>query len=425
MLDAGARQALRNAVGPDAFREHAPLACEGLDLPVTLRPAEGAALAASLRALASRGLAALVRGGGSRLGLGNLPRTGHVLLSTEGLAGIDEYEPDEGVLRARAGTPLGVLREAICEAGWELPFDPPGARATLGGTLAAAAVGPQHAGFGRPRDAVLGLDVVLGDGTRTRCGGRVVKNVTGYDLVKLHVGALGTLGVIEAAWVRLRPLPERTAELLIPAPALEAAVEAAVAVALRPGVRVAALVDGSLAPVLEPAHAPGEGLLLLVELAGDTPVVEGEATRLAEKLAARPASLGAVERLRDLHGDVADEPLLRFRVSALPARFAAAAAELLAAGAGVIAHTATGLLLARFPLPDRADETCVDAAWRAARRAAAAGAGDFVLESAPIWAREARDVFGNASESLPLLRALKQRFDPDGVLNPGRFVAGL
>ncbi len=409
----------------DVARKHEPVEVEGRKLETTLLPGDGTALAAAVAGLHRAGLAAIVRGGGSRLGTGNVPRAGDVVLSTRALTGVEEFEPDEGVLRARGGTSLSALRETLEGTGWELPLDPPGSHSTLGGVLAAAAVGPRHPGFGQPRDAVLGLDVVLGDGTRTRCGGRVVKNVTGYDLAKLHVGAFGTLGVIEAAWIRLRPRPTSTALLSCWVGAAEEACTLGLEIARRPGVRVAALLDETLTRELEPAAPRWDGFLLLVELAGDAPVVEEGAAWLAKRSAARAAEAGALERLRDLHAGERGAASLRFRVTALPSRMPAAASILGEAGAVRLIHPGTGLLLARFELPATADEERADAAWRAAQGAARAGGGDFLLESGPLWARQGRDVFGEPPAALPVMRVLKARFDPRGVLNPGRFLGGL
>ena len=109
--------------------------------------------------------------------------------------------------------PLRDVREALAASGWELSLDPPGRDSTVGGCLAAASVGPRALGLGLPRDQVLGLTVSLASGERVRCGGRVVKNVTGYDLNKLYTGSFGSLGVIESAWLRLRAAPRALGEL--------------------------------------------------------------------------------------------------------------------------------------------------------------------------------------------------------------------
>jgi len=417
------QEALRKAAGDDALAEHAPVEVDGAPFAWTLRPPDAGALSRALAALAERGLPVVVRGGGSSLGLGNPPRGARLLLETGALDGIVELDPAEGVLCARAGTALAALRAVLEDGAWELPFDPPGARATLGGVLAAAAVGPRHAGYGRPRDVVLGLETVLGDGLRARSGGRVVKNVTGYDLTRLQVGALGALGVIASAWLRLRPRPARVEVL---SAALGAAnpsasrCEQALAAARLPSVRAAALIDASLAAALEPSRAAGDGWLLVVELGGDEAAVAGDARRLAADRGAAAASPGAVARLRALQGETFGPVGLRFRLAVLPSRLAAVSEQLERAGAAQLAFPGSGLVFARFALELEVDAAGVDRAWRAVREAARAGEGVAVLEAAPAWAKSARDVFGDPPDAAPLLRALKQRFDPAGVLNPGR-----
>jgi glycolate oxidase FAD binding subunit len=418
------RDALRKAAGDAAVEEHAPVAVDEVGLACTVTPPDGDALARTLACLAERGLPAVVRGGGSRLGLGNPPRVPRLLLSTRALTGVLELDPAEGVLCARAGTPLAVLRDALADTAWELPLDPPGAGTSLGGVLAAGASGPRVTGNGRPRDLVLGLAAVLGDGLPTRCGGRVVKNVTGYDLMKLHVGALGSLGVIESAWLRLRPRPRAehllSAALEGPDPAAQA-----LAAARRSSVRAAALIAPSLAAAVEPSRAGSSTWLLLVELAGEPAGVAEDARALADRHGAGDASPGALARVRALQGETFGPAGLHFRLAVLSARLAEAIEPLARAGATLLAYPAAGVLHARFDLDREVDAAGLDAAWRAAREAGRAGGGHAVLEAAPAWAKDGRDVFDPPPELAGLARALKQRFDPAGVLNPGRFAGRL
>ncbi len=411
-ISAEQREVLGEAAGEAGLEEHAPLELEGAQLEATLRPRDAAALARVLVALARFGLPALVRGGGSRLGLGNPAPAARVLLETGALTGVDEFDSGEGVCHAGAGTPLADLRAKVRAGGWELPLDPPGRGATLGGVLAAAALGPRALGFGAPRDLVLGLEVVLGSGERTRCGGRVVKNVTGYDLNKLHTGALGSLGVIEAAWLRLRPLPERVAVF----EARPARLEGACALGLAAARRVSARAVALTAP--EPGASGGPRLV--VELAGDAPSVARDAEWLHHELAAEEAGAEALDEARALQ--VA--PGLRFRISCLASRMDAALAALREEGATLLAYPGLGLLYAvTLPAPSDASAT-QRSAQRAAEVARGAG-GSAVLEQAPVDARRGLDVFGAAEALLPLHRSLKSRFDPAGILNPGRFMGQL
>jgi glycolate oxidase FAD binding subunit len=281
--------------------------------------------------------------------------------------------------------------------------------------LAAAAVGPR---FAQPRDAVLGLGVVLASGERIRCGGRVVKNVTGYDLAKLFVGSFGTLGLIEWAWLRLRPVPEETRVCVAPL-GLDAEHDAAaLAAARRPSVRAAALVDAPLLAERAPGEAPR---WLVIELAGDAAAVAADAQALERSEGALPLEAGVLAQVRAAQ---AAGPL-RVRIAALPTRLAGAAARLREAGAELLVHPARGLAWARFPLEGPDDERGADRALRAATIAAAEAEGARRIEEAPVAAREGREVFGGAAATLALERALKRQYDPGGLLNPGRFAGGL
>ena len=417
--------ALQTALGDDAGLTRAPVEIAGAKLDATLAPGAEDALARSIAALAARGIGAVVRGGGTRDAFGNPVQRAQVVLSTQRLSGVVEVDAEEGVARAFAGTPLSELREAVDAAGWALPFDPPGARTTLGGTLAAAAIGPRHLGFGRPRDLVLGMDVVLGDGVHTRCGGRVVKNVTGYDLMKLQIGAHGSFGVISAAWLRLRPRAE--CERVVAAALDETgdAMARAVAAARLPTARVCALVDLNFGFVVESSHAPRTGWLLIVEMAGDEAAVARDSDRLSADFGAGDATRGVIERVRSLQGENFGPAGLRFRLSVLPSRLDRVLRELPVAGAALLVYPGSGLVFARIALDNTADGIGVESAWLAMRSAARAGSGHVVLEAAPEWAKVARDVHGQATDEWGLARALKARFDPAGILNPGRFVGGL
>ncbi|MEN8159257.1 MAG: hypothetical protein ABFS41_04200, partial [Myxococcota bacterium] len=259
--------------------------------------------------------------------------------------------------------------------------------------------------------AVLGLGVVLASGERIRCGGRVVKNVTGYDLAKLFVGSFGSHGVIEWAWLRLRPAPEATRVLVAEVDAYAIALEAA----RRPSARAAAVV----APALLEAEGPGRRLL--VELAGDAAAVAQDAAWLEAEFDAREGEAAALERVREAQ---AAGPL-RIRIAALPGELPAVANVLRGAGGELLVHPARGLAWARFALAGPDDEAGVDRALAAATRAAAGASGRRRIEEAPLGARVGREVFGGADASLALERALKAQYDPLGILNPGRFVGGL
>jgi len=377
-------------------------------------PRSGDELAKVLRERSAARRAVRVVGGGSRSAIENWTPPADepaASLSTRGLTGIAELDAAEGIVSVGAGTRLAELAAAADEAGWELPLDAPGAGATVGGVLAAGAPGPR---WPAPRAAVLGMGVVLATGERTKTGGRVVKNVTGYDLAKLHVGSFGSFGVIESAWLRLRPRPERvevlTAELADP----ESQAELSLTFARLAAVRVAAL----------------RGSTLVLELAGEDAVVEVDRVRCARELGAQTGAPGLIEELRDFAAEGraqgATSTDLQLRASVLPSAVPDARRVLAALDAEVIAYPAQGLLYSKLPLPPEPplpDE--VEQLLAGARAAALSRLGFLRIEAGPEWVKRGRDVFGESPATLPLLRSIKEQFDPERVLNPGRFAGAL
>jgi glycolate oxidase FAD binding subunit len=418
VIEPEALRELRAAAGDSAVLEHDATGLDGAQIGVTLAPASPADLAEVLSLCTRHDVPVVLRGGGSRLGLGNRPRGARAWLSTAALEPVCEVDGDEGVARVGASVQTAELGAAARAAGWRSPLEAPSPVATVGGALATAATAPRALGLGAPRRAVLGLDVALATGERTRCGGRVVKNVSGYDLAKLYVGSFGTLGVVTEAWLRLRPRPE--AERTLAARVGADGLALALAAARRPAARASALVDAELAGDF---GVEGAGDLLLVDLAGDVPVVEAGETWLRGE-AGVVALPDGIERLHGLQEDPGGAPL-RFRVSAPPTHLAHLRERLRAAGASTIVHPGLSQAIAFFELA-RADAVLADAAWRAVRGVADPAAGIHgVLEHAPAFAKEGRDVFDAPAATLPLMRAVKARFDPGNILNPGRFVGGL
>jgi len=383
-----------------------------------VEPATPEALAELLARAARERAGLLVVGGATRLGLANPARGITVAVSTRRLAGILEFEPEEGVLRAAAGTPIRRIRDRAMEEGWELPIDAAGEHTTLGGALASAATGPRGHAFGRVADAILGLEVAGSDGQLTRCGGRVVKNVTGYDLAKLYCGSFGSLGVITSAWLRLRPIPALRRAFEADVPAGAPAFEACRSLAGLGSMRALVWQAGRGAGEEKSGDPITRGSRLVVELAGAEPELLRDLAEIERGITTDLAELTpeSVDRLRDERGPRGDAPIqLRARV---PGRHCAELSEAVsAAGLSVEVDLGPATVHARGALGDPSELRGL--------RARAEGLGGFmVFEALPDSWRGELDVFGEMGENADLMRALKQRFDPHSVLNPGRFVAG-
>jgi glycolate oxidase FAD binding subunit len=247
----------------------------------------------------------------------------------------------------------------------------------------------------------------------------VVKNVTGYDLGKLYTGSFGTLAVIESAWLWLRPLPERVRCFEARPSGLADACAAALAAARRDSARATALLAAA-AP-----GAPERELRIVVELAGDAAGVDRDAESLTAQLGAAEGPPEVVDRVREHQAALPGEGGLRFRIAALPSRSLELLAALHAADAETLCYPGLSLVYAGFHLPSDGGESAAERAFRVVATAVAKAEGNFVCEAAPAWAKAGREMHGEVGALLPLFEALKSRFDPGRVLNPGRFAGGL
>ncbi|HEX3758211.1 MAG TPA: FAD-binding oxidoreductase [Kofleriaceae bacterium] len=358
-------------------------------------------------------------GGGTALELGAPPAGLDAVVRTERMARIIEHAPADQVVLVEAGVALGALQASLAAHGQRLALDPPAAdRATIGGLVATAGFGPLRARYGAVRDLIIGVTLVLADGTVARGGGKVVKNVAGFDLPKIACGSLGTLGLIAAAAFRLHPLPE--------------VVQTVQVSGLRPE-QVVALLGAARDAQLEPtcavavtaAGAPGTPgrFDLGVRFEGFGKGLAQQVARLAELARAagapaEPLSDDAAAAFWRRHDAVRTAVPLRIRVAAPPAQFPAVAAQL--AGLGPLAWYA---LLGVGFAGGEVDPAAAGPAITAARAALVAGGGSLVIERAP--AGLGIEPWGPPPPAFAIMQRLKRRFDPDGRLNPGRFVGGL
>jgi len=364
-------------------------------------------------------------GGGAMAGLGR-PRAGGRRLSTAALSGIVFYAPAEMTLSAQAGAPLAAIEAAVAEHGQMLPFEPmrpsalwgSAAEPTLGAMVATNLAGPRRPSAGSVRDSVLGLKLVNGHGETIRCGGRVMKNVTGLDLTKLNCGAHGTLGVLTEATIKLAPRPEAELTLVIPELGDEKAVAAMTRALCSPfGVSGAAWL------------APGMGRSCsrtMLRIEGFADSVQDRADRLAALI----GEFGAVEKttgeesaalwraVRDAEFIAEPRDRAVWRVSLAPSRAAAFVAALAETALARFYDWGGGLVWVAT-LPN-------EAAAAEIRQAVASAKGHATLMRAPDALRAAVEVFEPPSAlALKVSRSLKQSFDPDGVINFGRMYEGV
>jgi glycolate oxidase FAD binding subunit len=356
--------------------------------------------AAAVRIAHDEGTPMRIVGGGRWLGAGG-PVVASRVLDVSGLRGVVEYVPGDLTLTALAGTTLAEITESTAEHGQWLPLDPFGdPRGTLGATLATASAGPLGGSVGLPRDVTVGLSFVTGEGEIVRGGGRVVKNVAGFDLVRLTIGAWGTLGVIVEATVRLRARPEADETVALALPEERDALAT-----LLSTVRASAAEPLS-AELLSPLCAARSGLgnrgVMLVRLAGNAIGVHHQRSALDRLAACEPVSNESWARLQQ--SDPMDGAVVR--VSRRPSELGRLwMAAMSIDGMDAHASLARGLVRLRLTSADRSSLDVFDAADRR------------VIERIPpSW----RDRFEPSPEpNNPIARRLRDAFDPRRILNRG------
>lgn len=441
-------QSLAEIVGPAhclGGADRAPYVVDGRTPCGVVLPGSTDEVVRVVRAAAAAGVPVVPWGGGTQMSRGTPPRDGALIVGLRRLGRVLEHEPGDLTATAEAGITLDALQTTLGTRRQWLPLDPaaPG-EATLGGVLAANTSGPRRHGYGTARDLVIGLRVVAADGQLIRAGGKVVKNVAGYDLVKLYIGSLGTLGIIVDATLKLNPRPAAEGACWATFPALDAAAGAAVVLAASElGPVALTLLDARAAAACAPtAGLPASAApAVLVAFDGLARTVAWRREEAARRLRAAGArtvevldaggmarALGAVRETRS----VLSSPVAIATAGVLPADVGAylGAAQVSAQAAGfelaAVAHAGHGLMtlvLGPGGTPRPAAATAaVLAEWRAAARARG---GHLVVEWAPLGVREACPVWDPPGASVDLMRGLKARLDPQGVLNPGRFVGGI
>jgi glycolate oxidase FAD binding subunit len=352
-----------------------------------------------------------IRGGGTKSYLGDpTPTDIECLTSGNGLIGIIDHVPADLTVTVGAGTLMSYLQKALGDRGQFLPLDPPHPMATVGGVIAANSNGFWRSRYGAVRDNLIGTRVALADGTVVRAGGRVVKNVAGYDLNKLLVGSLGTLGVIVEATFKVLPLP-----------AASDGIVARFARAAEAFAAAAAVCRGAARPescVLE--GGAERGWSLMVSARGAGPAVARAIADARREVAERRGKAGPpadeLADLRELPARASDGGLVRVALPlAAQAPFADTAAHL-ESFATLVADAASGVIRAHLRGDDDAVIRDAAALLLAARMVGGAGR----VERRAEHLRDRLSAWPTRPNGELLMRRIKDAFDPSGMLEPGR-----
>ena len=425
---------------------------DGLTPQAVVRPGDRLQVAEVLRWASAERVSVLPRGGGTKMGLGNVPRRADLVLDLGGLNQLVDYQPADMTATVEAGMTLESLQQQLAPGGEFLPLESalPN-RSTVGGVLSVGTGGPLAHAYGLPREWLIGIGVLSPRGMATKAGGKVVKNVTGYDLNKLYTGSLGTLGVIVEASFKLLPIDPESGALMVSFPSLSAAISAghkllhstaapmgyhsvtsgisswlqdstcAVSPDLGLGESKTAL---SFAFYSGRAKATGRRLeesaaLLLAEGANGVQRIEGTASNdLLRWITNAPSEMGPISALV-IKLSVPSRSVVSVSVECGEVKLSSERPEQM---------TDPGFGTIRLVWPETPDDTGeeqIQETIHRIRQITYRYGGNAMVEHCPLPVKDLIDVWGDPPDSMTIMLRIKDKFDPDGILNPGRFLGGI
>ena len=433
---------------------HAEYAIDGLSPMAVVVPDDRRQVAEVVRWASENGVTVFPRGGGTKLALGNPPESVGLALDLSRLNRVIDYQPGDLTVTVEAGITLDALQQELAAARQFVPLESPlPAHATVGGALSTASVGAMAHAYGPPRDWLIGIGVVGADGVETKAGGRVVKNVTGYDLNKLYTGSLGTLGVIVEASFKVSPLQPEECMLAAPFASMEDAVSAGRELLASPAgpMSYVAVTRGLARHLLSSLEATGsEGAPLGQELrermAGlGLCFFSGRAGAVRRRVEETSAALlragaggtvstsgdgaaAARQWATDLGWREDFSPTLALKLSAPRRGIPSLAADCLRIGLPGTPPEALadpGFGTVRLFFWGEADDEDILEAVRESRSVARRHGGTAVVEICRPSVKTQVDVWGEEPGSMEIMRRLKEQFDPQRLLNRGRFLGRL
>ena len=387
-------------------------------------------------------LSVMPAGAGTKLGIGNLPQKVDVVLATTRLNSVVEYEPADLTVTVEAGIRLRDLQTELAKHRQYLVLNPPYAdRCTIGGIVATNASGAFRLRHGTARNQVLGLRVVRADGIVVKSGGKVVKNVAGYDLNKLYIGAFGTLGIITEVTLKLSPIPVRQAMLTADFQNVQEAVDTGLAI-----------VGSQTLPMFvnlfvnsDPTRRGTQGAtdqnkpMLVVGFGGDPETVAWQLTQ-CQGIMERNDAVGVTivedeplhhlqETVQEFSADNGNTEIVVAKLNLKRTDLAEFASQIMEAEwtreVQMMALLGSGVLYITIPVASDPDYQSLADALMQLRQTAISKQGNLIIEVAPPELKRHIDVWGSVEGTLSLMKQIKAKFDPTGLLNPGRFISSI
>ncbi len=401
---------------------------DGLVPKLVVRPADAEQVGAILRVCGEAGAAVVPWGSGTAIDVGNIPKAADVVLLTDRLSRVVDHDHSNLTVTVQAGITLDGLSKVLAAHHQFLPLEPPRADvATAGGTAAVNLSGPRRMLYGGVRDLVIGLRAVQADGAAIKWGGKTVKNVAGYDMCKLFVGSMGTLGILTELTFKVFPVPEASRTLAIWGADVTVIGALAAKVLASPLLPAAVTVVNTAAALGTPVSRHTAGLMVRVE------GLEAAVARHEHDIYNWAAAVGADAQTLTGDGETSawrairdfgwDGSAAAIRLSTPPARVPLVLERLqiaLPAGSGLMSHVGSGVTWVRL------DASTVSSDILSSLKVLAGHHQGHLLQARlPRALKVDGDVWYPIPQALDLMRGLKQAFDPHYTLSPGRFVAGL
>jgi len=439
-------------LGADAVLPVDGYEVDGLTPQAVVRPGDRLQVSEVLRWASAERLSVLPRGGGTRTGLGNVPQSADLVLDLGGLNQLVDYQPADMTATVEAGVTLASLQQQLAPGGEFVPLESAlPSRSTVGGALSVGAGGPLAHAYGLPREWLIGIGVISPQGVATKAGGKVVKNVTGYDLDKLYTGSLGTLGVIVEASFKLLPIDPEAGALMASFPSLSASITAGRKLLHSPAAPlgyhcVTSGVSPRLPDFLQTASQDlglGEtgSILSLAFFSGRAKATSRRLEEAAALLLAEGAntvqqiegsvSSGMLGWISDAPSEMSPDSALVMKLSVQTKSATSVSAEcgeITLFGERPEQMTDPGFGSIRLFWPkttgDTGEQQFLETIQQI-RQIAHQHGGSAVVEQCPLPIKRGIDVWGDPLDSLAVMRRIKDKFDPGGILNPGRFLGGI
>ncbi len=384
------------------------------------------------------GLGIIPYGGGTRMSVGNLPDRACLVVDMTKLNRVVSHNYADLTASFQAGATMGFVSEVLAQQGQLLAIDPPAPdRATVGGTLAAAVSGPLKWHFGHPRDTVIGMKVVQPNGSISKSGGQVVKNVSGYDMSRLHIGGMGSLGIILEASFKLTPIPMYEKTVLASFDSGATAMNAAMSV-FNSYVMPLAMVafTSSVASRIGVEGNKANRYYMAIRLGGRTRTLVRQENEICATFRREGASSIQVTEgnasnfwrsLSDFGWSSNTVPLLNIRIATLPSRVRDVldmVDQLRDSGLepAAITEPGFGTVEANWFGPCDVPDSALASAVATARKQVSALGGTSIVQRCPPDVKAGIDVWGESHPGIEVMRRMKSQYDPNGIMNPGRFV---